>query len=161
MRIDIHNSSRELLFSEQVDPPAAGVRDVPLNWDRVLDKNGHMRRCPVCQCRELFVRKDFPQKLGLAMVIMAAGSALVLFSIGYALAAFGVLGVMAVIDAMVYVLTPRCLVCYRCRSEFRETPIATDHCPWELPTGEKYRQLFKQGADNADGDTHGRSSDSN
>lgn len=159
MRIDVHDESRQLLFREAVDPPASHVRDVELRWEGAIDGDGYLRLCPVCGCRELFVRKDFPQKFGLTMVVIAAAAALVLFTMGQVIAAFAVLGAMAVIDAVVYLLTPRCLVCYRCRSEFRDTPIAADHEPWELATGEKYRQLLNPDADNADGQDHGRPRD--
>src|SRR5687767_14520499 len=34
--------------------------------------------CPACGCRDLFIRKDFPQKLGLAIVGVAGVAFLVL-----------------------------------------------------------------------------------
>jgi hypothetical protein len=140
MRIDVHNEARQPLGRVEVDqaappPQACGS---PLQWDAAFDDQQRLKRCPVCGCRELFVRKDFPQKLGLTLVILAAVTALALFTTGNGLWAFAVLGAMAVIDACVYLFTGKLLVCYRCRSEFRDTPIG-DHEPWELATGEKYR----------------------
>ena len=96
--------------------------------------------CPDCGCRDLFVRKDFPQKLGLAIVILAAAAFLVLaanrstFYLGVL-----VLLVAMVLDAALYWFVPKVTVCYRCRHEFRDRPINPEHEPFELAVGEKYR----------------------
>lgn len=98
-------------------------------------------QCPHCGCRDLFIRKDFPQKLGLFIVVAAAVSFLVLaasrrhFYVGAI-----VLLVAAVIDAVLYAVVPRITVCYRCRAEFRDRPINPEHHGFELAIGEKYRQ---------------------
>ena len=95
--------------------------------------------CPECGCRDLFVRKNFPQKLGMAIVVVAAVTFLILaawrhtFWIGAI-----VLAVAAGIDAILYVFVPRITVCYRCRAEFRG-PINPKHEGFELAVGEKYR----------------------
>ncbi len=142
MRIDVHNTDRELLGRVEVDDaaPPAEACGLPLQWAQAFDDCRRLKRCPACGCRDLFVRKDFPQKLGLAMVIIAAVVALALFATGNGLWAFAVLGAMAVIDACVYLLTGKLLVCYRCRSEFRDTPVS-GHESYELATGEKYRHV--------------------
>jgi hypothetical protein len=95
--------------------------------------------CPQCGCRDLFIRKDFPQKLGLALVILAGGAFLVLaawrqtFWIGAAI----LLGA-AVVDALLYAVVGKVTVCYRCRSEFTG-PLNPAHEGFELSTAEKYR----------------------
>jgi len=73
--------------------------------------------CPKCGCKDLFIRKDFPQKLGMSIVIAAA-----------------------VLDALLYWFVPKITVCYRCRAEFRDVPINPDHEAYELAVGEKYRR---------------------
>jgi hypothetical protein len=99
-----------------------------------------LTRCPACGCRDLFVRKDFPQKLGLAIVAVAAVAFLVLaasrqsFYLGVI-----VLIVAMLIDAVLYWFVPRITVCYKCRSEFRDVPINPAHEGFELAVGEKYR----------------------
>jgi hypothetical protein len=88
----------------------------------------------------LFVRKAFPQRLGLAIVVVAAGAFLVLsawrsrFYLGAIIlcAAVG-------IDAILYLLVRRLTVCYRCRSEFANVPVNPEHGGFELSVGEKYR----------------------
>jgi uncharacterized protein (DUF983 family) len=96
--------------------------------------------CPNCGCRDLFVRKDFPQKIGLMIVAVAALAFLILaawrssFYLGLA-----VLILATVIDAILYFVVPKITVCYRCRAEFRDLPINPKHEGFELATGEKYR----------------------
>jgi hypothetical protein len=102
--------------------------------------NAFLRECPKCGCHDLFVRKDFPQKLGLSIVIIAAVAFLWLASSRrhFALGAC-VLIAAAVIDAALYLFVPKITVCYRCRTEFRDAPINPQHQGFELAIGEKYR----------------------
>ena len=146
MRIDVRNRRRERLFSVEVDAkhpppvvkPSDGSGDVYLDWDQALDDQGTLRLCPVCGCRELFVRKDFPQLTGFWLVVLAALVAMILFGFRQVVLGLFVLGAVALLDAVIYLFTPRCLVCYRCRSEFRDAPIHPGQTGWELATGEKY-----------------------
>jgi hypothetical protein len=101
---------------------------------------GVLAACPECGCRELFVRKDFPQKLGLAVVLVAA-VAFVALSVRRATMYLGVLALLAavVVDAVLYLFVPKVTVCYRCRAEFRGMPVNPEHGGFELAVGEKYR----------------------
>jgi hypothetical protein len=100
----------------------------------------HLHACPSCGCKDLFVRKDFPQKLGLAVVVVAAVSFLILaanprtFYIGV-----WVLVAAAGLDAVLYFVVKKVTVCYRCRAEFRDVPVNPEHEAFELSIGEKYR----------------------
>ena len=76
---------------------------------------------------------------GFAIVVLAAVVAMVLWGFHQVFAGLIVLGAVALIDAGVYLFTKKCLVCYRCRSEFRQLPIRRDHPGWDLSIGEKYR----------------------
>ena len=96
--------------------------------------------CPKCGCRDLFIRKDFPQKTGLAVVVMAGLAFLVLaawretFYLGV-----WVLLAAAAVDALLYAFVPKVTTCYRCRGDFRGVPLNPDHGPFELAVAEKYR----------------------
>ena len=96
--------------------------------------------CPKCGCRDLFVRKDFPQKVGLTLVVVAAVAFVVLaasrtsFWLGAVL-----LVVVTAIDAVIYLFVPKVTVCYRCRAEFRDAPLNPEHEGFELAVAEKYR----------------------
>ena len=99
-----------------------------------------LTQCPNCGCRDLFVRKDFPQKAGLAIVIAAAAAFLILaakpatFYIGA-----WVLVAAAIADAILFLVVRKVTVCYRCRTEFRTFPINPVHHGFEPAIGEKYR----------------------
>ena len=100
----------------------------------------HLANCPQCGCRNLFIRKDFPQKIGLSIVVVAGVAFLALaasrqhFYIGV----WVLLGAV-VVDALLYWFVPKITVCYKCRSEFRDVPINPEHEGFELAVGEKYR----------------------
>lgn len=122
-------------------PPGDGAGDeVFLKWERVIDDRGHLRCCPVCGCRDIFVRKDFPQALGFTVVLVAGLLAMILFGLNQVIWGGLLLAGVVLIDVVAYLFVPKCLVCYRCRSEFRDTPIAEGQKPWDLSIGEKYRQ---------------------
>ena len=100
----------------------------------------YVRQCPHCGCREFFVRKDFPQKLGMGLIVVAAVSFLVLaarratFYLGV-----WVLLAVAAVDALLYWFVPRVTTCYKCRADFRGRPINPEHGAFELAVAEKYR----------------------
>ena len=101
----------------------------------------HLEQCPACGCRDLFIRKDFPQKLGLSIVVVAGVTFLALaasrqrFYLGALVLLAAVL-----LDALLYWFVPKITVCYRCRAEFRDHPINPEHEGFELAIGEKYRR---------------------
>ncbi|HEY7090118.1 MAG TPA: hypothetical protein VH518_18620 [Tepidisphaeraceae bacterium] len=87
----------------------------------------------------MFVRKDFPQVLGMTLVILAAAAFVVLAAWRHTfwLGAW-VLILAALADAMLYLIVPKLTVCYRCRAEFKG-PINPRHEGFELAIAEKYR----------------------
>ena len=107
-----------------------------------VDAVNPLTTCPGCGCRDLFVRKDFPQKLGMAVVAAAAVAFLVL-AIRRQTMFVGVLvlAAAAVVDAALYLFVPKLTVCYRCRAEFRGRPVNPDHGGFELAVAEKYRAV--------------------
>jgi hypothetical protein len=96
--------------------------------------------CPRCGCREFFIRKDFPQKLGFAIVVVA-GVAFLALAASRQRFYLGVLVLIAavVVDLVLYAIVPKITVCYRCRTEFRDVPLNPEHEGYELAVGEKYR----------------------
>jgi hypothetical protein len=100
-----------------------------------------LTKCPACGCDELFLRKDFPQKLGLSLVIGAAVAFLAFAAFpGTFYIGVWVLVVVTAIDAGLYFLVPTITTCYRCRADFRGRPINPKHEGYELAVGEKYLQ---------------------
>jgi hypothetical protein len=96
--------------------------------------------CPHCNCREFFTRKDFPQKLGLALVAIAAIAFLILAA-RPATFYLGVIVLLTVtaLDALLYLFVPKITTCYKCRADFRGRPISPELEPFDLATAEKYR----------------------
>jgi hypothetical protein len=101
-----------------------------------------LEECPKCGCRDLFVRKDFPQKLGLGFVIVAAIAFIILAAsrTNFYLGAM-ILCTAALIDVVLYTFVKRITVCYKCRAEFRDVPLNPKHEGFELAVGEKYRNI--------------------
>src|SRR5689334_10290817 len=91
-----------------------------------------LETCPACGCGDLFVRKDFPQKLGLGLVIVAGIAFIVLAArpATFWIGAWVLVGA-AVIDAILYAMVGRVTVCYRCRAEFRDVPVNPSHHGFE------------------------------
>lgn len=102
--------------------------------------NGILTRCLVCPSTELFVRKDFPQRLGLALVgVGIVGSSI---AWGYTLVywTFGILFATALADVVLYMLVGDTVTCYRCHAEYRSLEQPEQHDVFDLEIHERYRQ---------------------
>ena len=100
-----------------------------------------LKRCAVCRSSDLFIRKDFPQRLGVAIVVMGFFASSVAWYRYEIYLAFGILFTTAAIDIVLYLLVADALVCYRCGAQYRRVGNLTDHGAFELETHERYRQL--------------------
>ncbi|MCG3127812.1 MAG: hypothetical protein CHACPFDD_02684 [Phycisphaerae bacterium] len=105
------------------EPPATG--DGPLDG------------CPVCGGSELYVRKDFPQGVGLGVVALAAVLSF-WFLESHCFLAWGFLLAAVAVDLLLYRLVSFVTVCYRCRAEIRGVARNTAHAAFDLATAEKY-----------------------
>jgi len=124
----------------EVVVPPSGSGQEKLKLSGAIDKQGRLSRCCVCGCEELFVRKDFPQRFGLVMVVVAGLASIVLFYMRRIFLAISVLAGLVVVDVILHLLVKRCVVCYRCRTEYRDLSVDRQFRPWDLATGEKYRR---------------------
>jgi hypothetical protein len=97
-----------------------------------------LRRCLVCPCTELFTRKDFPQQLGLAIVVAGFAASCVTWAWQLLIPTFAILFGTALVDVVLYLLMPECLTCYRCGARYRG--VAGPFGGFELETHEKHRQ---------------------
>jgi len=109
--------------------------------DSDLARGGAVTVCPCCGGREFFVRKNFPQWLGLMIVIDAAVASCVLLYLKMMLWVWIVLGGAVVVDAALYFVTGVVTVCYRCRAEFRGAAYNPAHSGFDLATSEKYARV--------------------
>ncbi|MGB0716499.1 MAG: hypothetical protein ACPGXK_11505 [Phycisphaerae bacterium] len=93
--------------------------------------------CPICNSRELFIRKDFPQVLGLMVVVVFGLISIYFFSTSLLLA-WGVLASAVLIDLVIYAFVGKVTTCYACRAEFRKGKLNPAHELFDLATSEKY-----------------------
>lgn len=105
--------------------------------DESLRTDPLIKTCAICGGREFFVRKDFPQKLGLLIVIVFGALAIYAFTVS-PLLAFGVLASAVVIDLLIYALIGRVTTCYACRAEYRKCRLNPAHEGFDLASSEKY-----------------------
>lgn len=101
--------------------------------------DGHLSRCLVCPSDDLFVRKDFSQRWGVSIIIFGFLLSSIALAMRYHMITFAILGVTAIIDALLYWYTGNVLTCYRCHSEYRDTQMEV-HPRFDLEVHERYRQ---------------------
>ena len=99
-----------------------------------------LNRCLVCSSADLFVRKDFPQRLGVTLVVLGfAASCVAWFNYNIGLT-FGILFATALVDIVLYLLVGNLLECYRCHAQYRGFSPLERHVPFQLEMHERYRQ---------------------
>ena len=103
------------------------------------DSPPRLARCLVCPSADLFVRKDFPQRLGVGIVVVGLLASCVTWGMRELLATFAILFATALIDLLLYLLVPDCVACYRCGARYRG-PGADGFAPFDLETHERHRQ---------------------
>lgn len=151
VQIHLKNNEGQSLPRMDIDPdqpprmvPDSAASDsgseMYLQWDGAIDDEGHLRQCPACSCNELFVRKDVPQVTTFTLIVLAAVISAAFFAADKVIVSIVVLLVVILVDVLIYFFAGRTLVCYRCRSEFEQLPIASTQKPWEAQTGERYRK---------------------
>jgi hypothetical protein len=90
-----------------------------------------IQACPSCGAKDLYRQKDFPRKIAIPIVGVAA--LLVPWTYGLSLI------VAAVIDFILYRRTKWMTVCYKCRAEFRGIALNPAHKEFDRHLDELYR----------------------
>jgi len=113
-------------------------------WSRKLAQGdvteNRPNRCLLCGCQDLWRQKDFPQKLGVAMVAVGAMLSTIAYYNYWYKTAIGVLLFFALIDLLLYTFMSDVLVCYRCGAMHRRTDLHAEHPVFNLEVAERYRQ---------------------
>ncbi len=103
-------------------------------------RGGELIMCPWCATHDLYIQKDFPQGLGLAILVVGFGISTVFWYNQQPLATFAVLIASVAIDWFLYYRVPEVTICYRCLSQIRGAGASAAHRPFDLAIGERYRQ---------------------
>ncbi len=105
-------------------------------------KDGKLRACPSCATIDLYIQKDFPQGLGLFIVIVGFVISTVFWYLERPLFTYLILLGSALLDMVLYYRVPDVTICYRCLGQVRgagANPGGAIH-PFDLAIGERYRQ---------------------
>jgi hypothetical protein len=101
---------------------------------------GRVNRCLACPSTDLFIRKDFPQRLGVLIVTVGLLASCVAWAYSQLYLTFAILFATALIDVVLYVVIPDALMCYRCGAMYRGAVGIEDHGSFNLETHERHRQ---------------------
>jgi hypothetical protein len=103
-------------------------------------RGARLDRCLICGCGELFIRKDFSQRLGISIV--ATGFLLSSIAWGFHLIhlTYAILFATALIDVCLYLTVGNLLQCYRCSATYRGLDDLAAHGAFSLETHERFRQ---------------------
>lgn len=108
-----------------------------------------IHRCLVCPSTELYARKDFPQRLGVGLVIAGfVGSSIAWWNY-QVLWSFAILFGTALVDLLLYIVMGESLTCYRCHAQYRGFDEIERHGGFDLETHERYRQMAARLKDNS------------
>jgi hypothetical protein len=104
--------------------------------------DGTLHSCAWCATEDLYLQKDFPQGLGLAIVIAGFVVSTIFWYYVMPIPALSVLLISALVDMVLYYWVPDVTICYRCLGQYRGPGAHPDarFRPFDLSIGERYRQ---------------------
>ncbi len=132
VRMELSPACSELLC------PACG-KSSPVTAEDFAD-DGKLQACVICGCRELFVRKDFPQRLGVSIVVCGVITSSIALGFHQRFTSYAILFATALIDLVLYFMVKNMLECYRCHAVYRDLRGLEEFEPFKLETHEKFRQ---------------------
>ena len=109
----------------------------PIDLPASVKNKDMVEHCVLCGGREMFIRKDFPQLLGLGVVVLFGLASIYFFSRSLLLA-WGVLASAVLIDLVIFAFVGKVTTCYACRAEYRKGMLNPEHEQFDLATSEKY-----------------------
>jgi hypothetical protein len=124
---------------EQGDCQRCGAKR-QLHREAIVD--GQLLACPRCATTDLYVQKDFPQGLGLSIVIVGFVISTVFWYLERPVVTYLVLLASALLDLILYYRVPEVTICYRCLSQVRGAGSNPEGRirPFDLAIGERFRQ---------------------
>jgi predicted RNA-binding Zn-ribbon protein involved in translation (DUF1610 family) len=114
-------------------------KEYPVLWTEGLRAEGRVDKCALCGYERFHVRKDFPRRLGLAIVLVAAALCFApIFPPGFF---FMPLIIASAIDLLLYQFIPWKTVCYVCDTEYRGMKPDPAIAPYDLATATECKRL--------------------
>lgn len=110
--------------------------------NRAATSDGRLTSCVWCATDDLYIQKDFPHNLGLAIVLAGFAVSTVFWALYMPIPAFAVLLLTAALDVVLYYVVPDVTICYRCLAQHRGPGTQPEgrFAPFDLAIGERYRQ---------------------
>ncbi len=102
---------------------------------------GRLERCVVCPSTEVYLRKDFPQGLGVTIVAIGLTASTVPWYYHNWYGWFAILLATAMADMVLYFVMGDMLQCYRCHAQYRGVAEIDQHAAFDLEIHERHRQL--------------------
>ena len=99
-----------------------------------------LSNCLVCSSNELFIRKNFSQRLGMLIIVTGLVASSITWYFYLAYWSYGILLASALIDLVLYHMVGNLLQCYRCHSEYRGSLVSSDQEGFDLVIHERHRQ---------------------
>jgi hypothetical protein len=146
MLIELRDAERRKVGRIDLDPAERPTRvhvqgsdrEVFLDWDTALDDAGHLRRCVVCSCPDLFRTKAFPQVTGFVVVLAFAGAVIGALGLATTPPILIAMVLVLVADIAILLLSRERLVCHECRTSYHDLAIARYHRRWDRAIAERH-----------------------
>ena len=143
MHVSFRCPSCERTAGCEAGPGDSQLRCGRCGWSKPLRTEdiapGAPRRCLFCGCNDLWRQKDFPQRVGLAIVALGIVLSTVAWFYMEPLWSLGILMVFALADMLLYVFMRDVLVCYRCGARYSQATVE-ERPYFDLEVAERYRQ---------------------
>ncbi|MCP3693275.1 MAG: hypothetical protein GY917_13835 [Planctomycetaceae bacterium] len=98
-----------------------------------------LQHCLICGNEDLFIRKDFSQRLGILIIAIGFTASSIAWYHYWTNTSYLILFCSALLDLALYSIVGNLLRCYRCNSEFRGLS-GENHSHFDLELHERYRQ---------------------
>jgi len=144
MQLIYHCPACQSLNIEMVTGETGKLSCAMQDWSREIStadiEDDSPKRCLCCGNEDLWRQKDFPQALGLLMVLTGGILSTIAWFYMEPAIALGILLVFAAIDMVLYAVMKDVLVCYRCQARHRKANIHDNYPHFNLELNERYRQ---------------------
>jgi hypothetical protein len=104
--------------------------------------DSQLQRCLVCPSRDVYLRKDFPQRLGVWIVVLGFAASTVTWAYSRPIWTFAILFATALVDVVLYLVMPNAVSCYHCGAQYRGLPHCDGYSGFDLETHERHRQQW-------------------